>query len=139
MKKTFASLTAFCLGLLISISIIACADDFGGENQENQTELQTLRETVGELYDKISKLEKGSIIKKATYSYGDYSSSNSFTYDTNGRITHVSNNGDSISISYTDETVLIQGENLGTWRLTTNGYNIAAINQLITSIVLTQQ
>lgn len=138
MKKAFTTITAFCLGVLISISIVACADDFATDNQEDK-ELQTLREIVEELSEKIVKLEKGLLIQQATYSYGDYTSKSSFTYDTSGRITNVSYGKGSMSISYADNIVNIHGIGDGTWKITTNGYNIASVNQLITSIVLIMQ
>ena len=58
MKKTLTTLAAFCFGIFISFSIIACADDFGNNDQvDKDEELQTLREMVAKLSEKVEALQ----------------------------------------------------------------------------------
>lgn len=56
MKKLFSKLTAFCLGLLVSISIYACADDFKDPSLMGSEELQSLKELVAKYHEDVTKL-----------------------------------------------------------------------------------
>ena len=56
MKKLFSKLVAFCLGLFVSISIYACADDFKDPTLMGSEELQSLKELVAKYYDEVTRL-----------------------------------------------------------------------------------
>ena len=149
MKKMFTASLAFCLGLFISISIIACADDFAGEgNQENKGELQTLSEMVTKLSEDIAKLkvtteeqaqriailEKGDVLT-------EYSAGNScritFKYDDKGRVssfhckTDYEEGNYDCTVSYTDTGCVISHSGGYSIKLTTTGNNSNIINKLI--------
>ena len=149
MKKMFTASLAFCLGLFISISIIACADDFAGEgNQENKGELQTLSEMVAKLSEDVAKLkvtteeqaqriailEKGDVLT-------EYSAGNScrvtFKYDDKGRVSSFHQKTDyeegnfDCTVSYTDTGCVISHSGGFSIKLTTTGNNSNIINKLI--------
>ena len=58
MKKTFSSIAAFCIGLLVSISIYACADDFKDPSLMGSEELESLKEVVMKYNEKVEKLSE---------------------------------------------------------------------------------
>ena len=150
MKKMFTALLAFCLGLFVSISIVACADDFiGEENQESQGELQTLSEMVTKLSEDVAKLkviteeqaqriavlEKGDVLTKFSRGGCSYT----FNYDNKGRISSFHfTNGDSVelitydcTVSYTDTGCTISHSDGYEVKLTTTGNDNNIINKII--------
>ena len=58
MKKTFSTIAAFCIGLLVSISIYACADDFKDPSLMGSEELESLKEVVIKYNEKVEKLSE---------------------------------------------------------------------------------
>ena len=59
MKKTFSTIAAFCIGLLVSISIYACADDFKDPSLMGSGELESLKEIVMKYNEKVEKQSDG--------------------------------------------------------------------------------
>jgi hypothetical protein len=58
MKKTFSTIAAFCIGLLVSISIYACADDFKDPSLMGSEELESLKEVVMKYNEKVEKFSE---------------------------------------------------------------------------------
>lgn len=91
LKKSFSILAAFILGLIISISIMACADDTSDYSNDKDT-LETLAAKVADLEKEVRTLKGASIAQNIrSYSYvgdegRDYMT---FTYDKTGRLTQV--------------------------------------------------
>lgn len=126
MKKIFTTLMAFCLGLFVSITIVACADELidGDQGLVNSEEIQSLKDLVTKLSEEVSKLkttteyqdakiaeltervtelEKGDCITR--FRHGEYSVT--FNCNEEGRICSVSEtdpegNTETYTISYTD-------------------------------------
>lgn len=114
MKKTFSTLAAFLLGAVISITVVACADDL----KESLTGECNCEEKWADINEQIAKLSKDVLelntaatkCNVATYDaywtdLGYTCNSASFIYDTNGRIIEakVSNGNDSNSYVITYE------------------------------------
>ena len=146
MKKTLTTFAAFCFGIFISFSIIACADDFGSNNQvDKDEELQTLREMVAKLSEKVEALQSRVTIIEDDVTltsfnlnnpYGEYINY-SFQYDDMGRVSTITyksaeNNG-SYSVSYTDNKCTIKG-GTDTYTLDTKNNNNNSVNRLIWSM-----
>ena len=152
MKKIFTTLMAFCLGLFVSITIVACADELidGDSGLVNSEELQSLKDLVTKLSEEVSKLktttenqdakiaeltervtelEKGDCV---TYfhdqSEGDWYSA-TFNYDAEGRIISViyknsEGRGNTENVSYTETGCTFGGK-------TIKGTTLRALNNAI--------
>ena len=88
LKKSFTILAAFILGLIISISIMACADDISDYSNEKDT-LETLAERIAYLEKEVQTLKKASVAQNigsiSCIRGDDYA----LTYDKTGRLTQV--------------------------------------------------
>ena len=92
-KKTFSTLTAFLLGAVISITVVACADDIKdvvtGEC-DCQTKWEELKDRLSLMDNDVeglnSKLEKFDIGKITHYMDGEYDANAQLEYDDKGRI-----------------------------------------------------
>ena len=122
MKKTFSTIAAFCIGLLVSISIYACADDFKDPSLMGSEELESLKEVVMKYNEKVEKLPeevstlktiveqqkvqiaeltenvalsgKRELITGFSQTYQEFDKdSYSFEYDNDGRITRITFRG----------------------------------------------
>ena len=94
LKKSFSILAAFILGLIISWSIIACADDISDYSNEKDT-LETLAERVAYLEKEVQTLKKASVaqnIGSISYIYDGESGYVEFSYDESGRLTQATSN-----------------------------------------------
>ena len=138
MNKIFSTLVAFCLGLFVSISIIACAEEFVDNESGNDSELQVLSAQVALLRARVEELEKGDHITYYNYSnnYGEWWSA-AFNYDAEGRIVSVNcknsegaNSTD--NVSYTEIGCTFGG-------VTITGTTITrALNRAITGYYISQ-
>ncbi|MBQ5678798.1 MAG: hypothetical protein IIV44_02610 [Rikenellaceae bacterium] len=93
MKKTFSTLAAFCLGIVISITVVACADDINDvvtgkcDCSEKWEELKDRLSLMDNDVEGLnSKLEKFDIGKITRYMDGEYDSNAQLEYDDKGRI-----------------------------------------------------
>jgi len=141
MKKIFTTLMAFCLGLFVSITIVACADELidGDPGLVNSEELQSLKDLVTKLSEEVSKLktttenqdakiaeltervtelEKGDCVTyyKDKSPDGDWYSA-TFNYDAEGRIISVIYNdsdggSNTKNVSYTETGCTIGGKTI---------------------------
>lgn len=156
MKNSFTTLAAFVFGILISISIIACADNFDNEDQTAKDDLQTLIEKVTQLTEKISALEnetatlknRVSVLEesdmvesiKHLYTAGTVGAAGeaSFKYDNNGRISSIyeidsydgSTDTNNYSVSYSDTGCVITSKKIKI-TISTKNNNKNHINRLI--------
>lgn len=141
MKKIFTTLMAFCLGLFVSITIVACADELidGDPGLVDSEELQSLKDLVTKLSEEVSKLktttenqdakiaeltervtelEKGDCVTyyKDKSPDGDWYSA-TFNYDAEGRIISVIYNdsdggSNTKNVSYTETGCTIGGKTI---------------------------
>ena len=89
LKKSFSILAAFILGLIISISIMACADDTSDYSNDKDT-LETLAAKVADLEKEVQAIKKASIaqnIESISYVCDDDNDYVTFFYDKTGRLT----------------------------------------------------
>ena len=89
LKKSFSILAAFILGLIISISIMACADDTSDYSNDKDT-LESLAAKVADLEKEVQTLKGASVaqnIRSYSYVSGHGSDYMTFTYDKTGRLT----------------------------------------------------
>ena len=118
MKKIFTTVAAFCLGLFVSITIVACADEFADNGGNSDSELQELKATVALLSARVAELEKGDCV---TYFHdqspdGDWYSA-TFNYDAEGRIISViyknsEGRGNTENVSYTETGCTFGGKTI---------------------------
>lgn len=155
MKNSFTTLAAFVFGILISISIIACADNFDNEDQTAKDDLQNLIEKVTQLTEKISALEnetatlknRVSVLEKSdmliSYKCSDKSSDGwalwSFQYDKEGRISTIEVSEPEgvdckYSVVYSETGCTITDSWGDSVTLTTNDNNNNTINKIIWSM-----
>ena len=149
MKKTLTTLAAFCFGIFISFSIIACADDFGNNDQvDKDEELQTLREMVAKLSEKVEALQSRVTVIEDDVTLTSFHKNNSTyaesldyscQYDDMGRVSTITykdgeGNGSSYSVSYSENKCTIKGGNT-TYTITTKNNNNNAVNRLIWSMI----
>lgn len=94
MKKTFSTLAAFCLGIVISITVVACADDINDvvtgkcDCSEKWEELKDRLSLMDNDVEGLnSKLEKFDIGKITHYEDGGFDCDMQLEYDEKGRIT----------------------------------------------------
>lgn len=90
-KKTFSILAAFVFGLVISISILACADDisdYSGDDVEKE-----LAERILALEKEVTELKSAKLAQNiGSYIFsGDETVNATFEYDKNGRIVKMTN------------------------------------------------
>lgn len=88
-KKTFSILAAFVFGLVISISILACADDisdYSGDDVDKE-----LAERILALEKEVTELKSAKSMQSiGSYTYnGDETIKGNFEYDEKGRIVKV--------------------------------------------------
>ena len=162
MKNSFTTLAAFVFGILISISIIACADNFDNEDQTAKDDLQTLIEKVTQLTEKISALEnetatlknrvsvleESEMVESIKYLYPEGGVAEaSFKYDNNGRISSIyefntcyggSPKSNNLSVSYSDTGCVITSEKVNI-TISTKNNNKNHINRLIWSCFLSTE
>ena len=104
MKKFFSILAAFFLGLFISISIIACAD-----NDDDSS--------LGQLSWAEFKELRNARVLNVRYSEGDVRDNLEYKYDVKGRISSVHVYGNDVDdnytmkVTYSGNTILIVGGN----------------------------
>lgn len=106
MKKFFSILAAFFLGLFISISIIACAD-----NDDDSS--------MGQLsWAEFKELRNARLLKvHITNSVENYEYKEEYMYDDQGRISSIHVYGNDVDdnytmkVTYSGNTILIVGEN----------------------------
>lgn len=111
-KKSFSTLAAFCLGIVISITIVACADDINDvvtgkcDCSEKWEELMDrLSNTDNEISELKSKFVDTEVATITHYMDGELDADIKWEYDNKGRIskcivTYFDGGSDSYSFTY---------------------------------------
>ncbi len=113
LQKSFSILAAFILGLIISISIIACADDISDYRNDEDT-IDALVAKIADLEEEVQSLKKASLAQNiGSMSYicdgdNDYVT---FSYDKSGRLIQATSNyfDDDFTCSYNKNVCTFTG------------------------------